>query len=163
MASELSALFETSAAPKSYTLCAADKTTRTCKGERGPTAKGLGGLFIPLRLNVREMTILSQIERSSEEDGEPEKIDILASFDTRVNGIAPKCKEARGWIEPDTGVLEFQRFYCRWLAIGNVAARVKLTIDRVNQEDGTFSGQYRLRLNGTGNLFGRGYFLATLR
>jgi len=160
MDSEVRALVGPIDKPKSYVLCAADEVTRACKGKRVPTAKGLGGLFIPLCLNVRSMTIARESDRGDDQtEGTLRNVKVIASFDTRVNGIAPKCKNANGQVELKPGIMEFQSFYCRWLAVGNVATRVKLTIDQVNPDDGTFSGQYRLRLNRTANMFGRGYFL----
>lgn len=138
---------------RSFRFCDADKSTRQCKSAKGLKAVGLGGAFIPLGLEVKGFRISNRKSVGN-------NVQFTSKFNTEVNGIAPKCKDSVSTINVSSGKLEFKGFYCNWLAIGNVVARVKLEVDRVDVKRKTFSGKYTLRLVGTGNMFGKGYFTA---
>ncbi len=150
---ELIKLLAGSQAPRNFKFCDADKSTRQCKGSKGLKAVGLGGAFLPLGLEVTSLRITS---RSASKNN----VKLVTKFQTEVNGIAPKCKDANGQYESVTKKLKFKGFYCNWLAIGNVIATFDMDIDRVDLAKKNFSGKYTLRLVGTGNMFGKGYFIA---
>ena len=150
---ELVKLLGSANGPRSFNFCDADKSTRRCKGAKGLKAGGLGGAFIPLGLEVKGFKIVGRNPAGN-------NVQIVSRFETEVNKVAPKCKDAEGTINASSDKLEFKGFYCNWLAIGNVVARITLDVDNVDARRKTFSGKYTLRLVGTGNMFGKGYFTA---
>lgn len=149
---DLLKLIGSNKSPQTFKFCDANKATRQCKGTKGLKARGLGGAFIPLALEVKGFRITQRTISGG-------NAQIVSKFDTEVNKIPPKCKDANGILNASSGKLEFKGFFCNWLAIGNVITRVTLDIDNVDIERKTFSGKYTLRLVGTGNMFGRGHFV----
>lgn len=139
--------------PRSFTFCDADKNARQCKNSKGLKAGGLGGAFIPLGLELKSFRIVNRKTNGN-------SAQIVSKLDTLVNGIAPKCKNSESTISASSKKLEFKGFYCNWLAIGNVVANVTLDIQDVDTRRKTFSGKYTIRLVGTGNMFGKGHFIA---
>ncbi len=152
-AGELNKIVSASGAPRSFKFCDADKSSGKCKSAKGLRAIGLGGAFIPLGLEVKGFKVTGKTKNAA-------GTLLTTKFDTVVNGIAPKCKDTSLKVPANARKLEFKGFYCNWLAIGNVVARVTLDVDKVNVKRKSFSGSYTLRLVGTGNMFGKGKFVA---
>ncbi|MFT4712178.1 MAG: hypothetical protein ACJAVI_002209 [Candidatus Azotimanducaceae bacterium] len=152
-------LFLGQAAPYTIVLCDADKATSDCKkGEGGLSATGMGGIFLPLIMN------LSGIEVDVAVLGK-EAIDIKTRLVSTVSTIAPVCGNVDGLIimrAPNIANLELTNFYCNWMAIGNVFANIKLSIDGIHLDERSFTGFYSISLYGTGNANGSGYYKAVI-
>ncbi|HIC82557.1 MAG TPA: hypothetical protein EYH07_10715 [Kiloniellaceae bacterium] len=153
----LAALFYADDGPQEFTFCEASPETGQCEDpDAGLSAVGVGGLFLPLVMDVSGMTIEDR-ERTAE------GWDITSSFDSTVNAIPPICADGDGTIAvDDTGsvIVTFDGFYCNWAVIGNVVTQVSLAIDRIDPNKRSFTGYYALQFNGTGNAGGTGYFKA---
>lgn len=141
----------------SYTFCEASLDSRTCEDpDSGLSGIGLGGLFLPLLLEVEGFGV-SAVER----DGAQWRL--TSDFQTTVNAAPPLCAGTVGLTTiSNAGAVSigFERFYCNWLLIGNVVTKVDLFLDWIDPASGSFSGAYAVQFNGTGNAFGTGYFLA---
>src|SRR5579863_2460726 len=84
-------LFDSSA-PYTIELCEADAASKAGKqGDKGITASGVGGLFIPLTLHITAMVVSKQVQAA---DGWA----VDASFQSKADGIAPLCQTAHGRI-----------------------------------------------------------------
>ncbi|MEM1166340.1 MAG: hypothetical protein AAGI30_08625 [Planctomycetota bacterium] len=128
-------------------------------GVDGLSARGLGGLFVPLVLDVDSL-------RVSEVVSEDDRIVFETEWDAVVNGIPAACTSsgARVLVSDAGGVnIEFDSFYCNWIGIGNVVTDMSLSIDRINLETASFTGYYKLTFFGTGNATGSGYYFASVR
>jgi hypothetical protein len=151
-------LFEVGA-PYTVKLCEADPSSKACKeNSKGISATGVGGLFVPLALHVSGM-------RVSQERPSADGLAIDVAFESRANGIAPMCATAQGAIisrDNNTASIQIGSFYCNWMAVGNVLANADLSIDAINLKEKTFTGYYKLRFHGTGNVSGSGYYKATI-
>jgi hypothetical protein len=103
--------------PHKVSLCEADPVSKDCKkGSDGVRANGVGGLFLPLILNVNGMTVSKQ---SPSDSGWA----IDAAVQSKADGIPPLCRIAHGQIlsrDNNTITVKLQNFYCNWLAVGNV-------------------------------------------
>jgi hypothetical protein len=148
-----------SGTPYTVKLCEADLLSKECKPDgEGISATGVGGLFFPLILRVSGMHV-------SQERQSAEGLAIDVSFDSKADGIPPLCATAEGTIiseDNSTASIRIGNFYCNWMAVGNVLANAALSIDRVNLQEKTFTGYYKLMFHGTGNVAGSGYYKAVI-
>ena len=145
------------ASREAYTveLCEAETASKQCvKGDPGISAKGIGGLFLPLKLYVKGIAVHS-VDGSS----------LKAAVESKVDAVTPLC----GAVEIDimtqqssAASLHLKPFYCNWLAIGNVIVNAELSIDTISSKANVFTGYYKISFHGTGNALGSGYFRATL-
>ncbi len=151
-------LFDSSA-PYTIELCEADAASKECKkGDKGITATGVGGLFIPLTLHVTGMVVSKQVQAA---DGWA----VDALFQSKADGIAPLCRTAHGRIvsrDNNTLSMQLDGFYCNWVVLGNVVVNTDLSIDNIQLKDRIFSGFYKVTFHGTGNAAGSGYFKAVI-
>jgi hypothetical protein len=145
--------------PLYLSLCNASRSTREClPGDSGITARGVGGLFLPLKLQVRGVRVsaVQQTAGATSFDG---------AVDSRVDAIAPICGSSRvKAVYGDDGslALHFGKFYCNWAVVGNVIVSADFSIDSVSVKDRTLTGFYRITFHGTGNAAGSGYFRASI-
>jgi hypothetical protein len=148
-----------SATPYKVRLCEADPISKDCKaGSDGVRANGVGGLFLPLVLNVSGMTVSKQ----SPADG---GWAIDAAVQSRADAIAPLCRTAHGQIllrDNNTVTLELRNFYCNWVVVGNVVVNAEFSVDRIDSHAKVFNGFYKITFHGTGNAAGSGYYRATV-
>ncbi len=137
-------------------LCEANQESGECvEPASGLMAKGLGGLFLPLTM---EWKWISVSEVLSDQD---KKIGFKGNVRALVNGIAPLCASITGRLEvidDQTIVLVVNQFYCNWAVIGNVLTSAKFSFDSFNIDSLTATGFYRITFFGTGNARGSGYF-----
>ena len=142
-------------APYSITLSEADPGSGLdFDGEQGLSSKGLGGLFLPLRLEARRLDVESVDRRDS-------SLRFVSTIDAEGNGVDVWCCKQNGRItvSDQHGVdLSLSLLYCNWIVIGNVVTDLKMPVDRINLQRGIFTGYYELCFYGTGNAFGSGYF-----
>jgi hypothetical protein len=147
------------APPYTITLCEAEPASKECKqGSAGITAVGVGGLLLPLRLHVTELTVSKQSQA-----GDGWAID--ASLRSKVDAISPLCQTAHGQItsrENNTISVQLEHFYCNWVVVGNVFVNAVLSIDNISLKDKVFTGFYRVTFHGTGNAAGSGYYRAVI-
>jgi hypothetical protein len=147
------------ATPYRIQLCEADPVTRDCKkGSGGVRANGVGGLFIPLVLNVSGMTVNGH--RSTDSGWS-----IDAAVHSKADAIAPLCRTAHGEIlrrDNNTMTVELRNFYCNWLVVGNVLVNADFSIDHIDSRDKVFNGFYKITFHGTGNAAGSGYYRAVV-
>jgi hypothetical protein len=152
-------LFGSLVPPYTVRLCEAERSSKECKQDsEGVSAKGVGGLFLPLVLNVRGMEVRSQ---RPTDDG----LSFDASVNAKVDAIAPRCVTAGGQIvarENNTAFLKFRPFYCNWVVIGNVLVAADFSIDSISVKDRIVTGYYKLTFHGTGNAAGSGYYKAVI-
>ncbi|MEM7058473.1 MAG: hypothetical protein AAF557_12840 [Pseudomonadota bacterium] len=138
-----------------YVLCEASSATRMCDSpDDGLSGIGLGGLFLPLLLEVDGFDV-SAVQR----DGD--KWRLTSDFSTTVNAAPPICAGTDGNLsinQAGSVSIDFDSFYCNWLVIGNVVTKVDLFLDWIDPANGSFAGAYAVQFNGTGNAFGTGYF-----
>lgn len=152
-------LFGSLTPPYAVKLCEAERTSRQCKEDsEGVSAKGVGGLFLPLVLNVTGMDVRSQ-----------RAVDDGMSFDAlvkaKVDAIAPHCVTAGGRIVArgnNTASVQFKPFYCNWVVIGNVLVNADFSIDSIDLQHKVVTGFYKLTFHGTGNAAGSGYYKAVI-
>ncbi|MEM9763921.1 MAG: hypothetical protein AAF968_15670 [Pseudomonadota bacterium] len=146
--------------PRLFSLCDADRETRACiEKEDSLSAFGVGGLLLPLVLEVDGVEFIDPVRDS---DGGWQ---LSSDFDLTVNEIPPFCPDADGTIalsEAGTLRLSYDAFYCNWVVIGNVITQIDFYIDRIDVAGQSFTGEYAIQFNGTGNAFGSGYFRADL-
>lgn len=147
------------ALPYTVTLCEADPASKKCKeGNAGIAAQGVGGLLLPLRLHVTELTVSKQSQV-----GDSWAID--ASVRSKVDAISPLCQTAHGQIvsrENNTISVQLEHFYCNWVVVGNVLVNTDLSIDNISLKDKVFTGFYKVTFHGTGNAAGSGYYRAVI-
>lgn len=140
-----------------FALCEADRTTGECRSEGDSlNAAGLGGLFLPLVLELDGFDLRAR-------ETATDRTTVTTRFDVTVNKIPPTCVAARGTFtsRDDTSLtLSYGPFYCNWVVIGNVLTDVTFSIDQIDMQTRTFTGNYALQMNGTGNAAGTGYFRA---
>jgi hypothetical protein len=145
--------------PYTVRLCEADPVSKDCKqGSGGVRANGVGGLFIPLVLNVSGMTVSKQ---SPSDSG----WEIDATVQSKADGIPPLCRTAHGQIlsrDNNTITVELQTFYCNWLVVGNVVVNADFSIDHIDSQNKVFNGYYKITFHGTGNVAGSGYYRAVI-
>ncbi|MDJ0710068.1 MAG: hypothetical protein QNJ14_06750 [Woeseiaceae bacterium] len=154
----VSELFVGRSLPYEIALCEADPLTGLCKDERSfPSATGLGGLFLPLNMELESIIV----EQAAVEDG---VVNIETKLSAPVNRRPSSCGQVPGRIEATatTASLYLPNNYCNWLVIGNVLQNIILSIDAINLQDNSFTGYYRILFFGTGNVRGSGYFRADL-
>ena len=139
-------------------LCEADANTKEClKDGSGISAKGVGGVFLPLFMDMKGIEVSKAKMVSSH-------IAITSKLDAQINTIAPWCGTVDGKITNDnnSAVMALSDFYCNWAGIGNVLTNIDLSIDSINPADKTFTGFYKISFYGTGNATGSGSFKATI-
>ena len=145
--------------PYKVSFCEADPISKDCKkGSNGVRANGVGGLFIPLVLNVSGMTVSKQSP-----SGSGWAID--AAVQSKADGIPPLCRTAHGQIllrDNNTITVQLQNFYCNWAAVGNVIVNTDFSIDRIDPQSKVFNGFYKITFHGTGNAAGSGYYRAMI-
>lgn len=145
--------------PLYLSLCNASRSTREClSGDSGLTARGVGGLFLPLQLHVRGIRV-SAVQQTAE------GTTFRAAIDSKVDAIAPLCGSSRVQAVYDEGgslSLRFGKFYCNWALVGNVIVNADFAIDSVSVRERTLTGFYRITFHGTGNAAGSGYFRAAI-
>jgi hypothetical protein len=145
--------------PYKVSLCEADPVSKVCKkGSDGVKANGVGGLFIPLVLNVSAMTISKQ---SPSDSGWA----IDAAVQSKADAIAPLCRTAHGQIlmrDNNTIIFQLQNFYCNWVVVGNVIVNADFSIDHIDSQNKAFNGFYKITFHGTGNAAGSGYYRAVI-
>lgn len=145
--------------PLYLSLCNASRSTREClPGDSGLTARGVGGLFLPLKLHVRGMRV-SAVQQTAEGTR------FRAAIDSKVDAIAPLCGSSQVQAVYNEGgslSLRFAKFYCNWALVGNVIVSADFAIDSVSVRERTLTGFYRITFHGTGNAAGSGYFRAAI-
>jgi hypothetical protein len=148
--------------PYSVELCEADVSSGKCTREhRGISAKGVGGLLLPvlpLTLYVRGMDVRRQ---HSSVDG----FIFDASLHATVDAIAPMCGTVEGAIISrgnNTASVQLRNFYCNWALVGNVLVNADLSIDSIDLKGKVVTGFYKLTFHGTGNATGSGYYRAVI-
>jgi hypothetical protein len=145
--------------PYSVTLCEADPSSKVCKSDsEGVTAKGVGGLLLPLRLHVTGMSVQKQHLST---DG----LAFNASLNAKVDSISPLCGTVGGKIvvrDNNTVSLQMGPFYCNWVVVGNVIVNADFSMDSINLKERVVTGFYKLTFHGTGNAAGSGYYRAVI-
>jgi hypothetical protein len=145
--------------PFYLSLCNASRATRDClPADSGITARGVGGLLLPLKLHVRGIRV-SAVHQDA--DG----LAFDGAVDSKVDAIAPLCgaSHVQAVYGDDGSVsLRFGKFYCNWAVVGNVIVSAEFSIDSVSVTDRTLTGFYRITFHGTGNAAGSGYFRASI-
>ena len=145
--------------PYSITLCEADTASKQCqKNSPGITAKGLGGLFLPLTLHVKGMNIQKQSHA-------PDGLAFDASLDAKVDAVSPLCGTVGGKVvvrDNNTASVQLRHFYCNWVVVGNVIVNADFSIDSINLENKVVTGFYQVTFHGTGNAAGSGYYRAVI-
>lgn len=152
-------LFGALTPPYNVALCEADVPSRQCRNDsKGVSAKGVGGLLLPLRLHVEGMQVRSQ----QLADG---GLTLRASLDAKVDSIAPLCGTVGARLvtrDNNTASLQFKSFYCNWAVIGNVLVNAEFSIDSIDLQGRVVTGFYKMTFHGTGNAAGSGYYRAVL-
>ena len=145
--------------PYRISFCEADAVSKDCKkGSNGVRANGVGGLFIPLVLNVSGMTVSKQ---SPSDSGWA----IDAAVQSKADAIPPLCRTAHGQIllrDNNTITVQLQNFYCNWVVVGNVLVNADFSIDHIDSQKKAFNGFYKITFRGTGNAAGSGYYRAVI-
>jgi hypothetical protein len=145
--------------PYKVRLCEADPISKDCKrGSDGVRANGIGGLVIPLVLNVSGMTVSKQIPSDT-------GWAIDAAVQSKADAIPPLCRTAHGQIlarENNTITLQLQSFYCNWAVVGNVIVNADFSIDHIDSQNKVFNGFYKITFHGTGNAAGSGDYRAVI-
>lgn len=127
-----------------FDLCETGLGRQEClPGSTGISARGLGGLFLPLNSVVPKVTFTG----------------LEADVDILVNNIAARCTEGKVTFLPDQNAVRVGNIACNWIVIGNVIASVTLELDWVEAPD-AFGGRYTIQYSGTGNGAGSGRFRA---
>lgn len=139
-----------------YSFCEASPAERQCVNpDDGLSGVGLGGLFLPLVFEVNSLEIAK-----AQRDGEAWRL--ASEFTASVNTVPPICSATDGLATirgEGTVSIDFEAFYCNWLVIGNVVTKIDLFLDSIDPKGDSFSGAYAVQFNGTGNVFGTGYFI----
>jgi hypothetical protein len=145
--------------PYRVSFCEAEPISKGCKkGSDGVRAKGVGGLFIPLVLNVSGMTVNKQ---SPSDSGWA----VDAAVQSKADAIPPLCRIAHGQIllrDNNTITVQLHNFYCNWVVVGNVLVNADFSIDHIDTQHKVFSGFYKITFHGTGNAAGSGYYRAVI-
>jgi len=130
-----------------FDLCETELGGQVClPGSNGISARGLGGLFLPLSSVMRNITFTGS----------------EADVDIQVNTIAARCTDGAVTVLPDQNAIRVGNIACNWIVIGNVIASVTLELDSL-EAPGTFGGRYTIQFSGTGNGAGSGHFRAERR
>ena len=127
-----------------FDLCETAPGGQDClPGSNGISARGLGGIFLPLE------TLVPQISFSG----------ARADANILVNEVAAQC--SRGSVTGVSGqnAVRVGGIACNWIVIGNVIASITLELDWT-EPSGTFGGRYTIQFSGTGNGAGSGHFRA---
>ena len=150
-------LFGSLAPPYTVKVCEADASTKSCTAKNeGISARGVGGLFLPLALRVNGMDVKA-LKPS------PDGLALETSLDATVDGIPPICGTVGGKVisrDNNTASVELSNFYCNWMVIGNAITNADFSIETISLEERTFTGFYKLTFYGTGNVTGSGYYKA---
>jgi hypothetical protein len=148
--------------PYSVQLCEADISSRKCtEAHRGISAKGVGGLLLPilpLTLYVQGMDVRQQHPSA---DG----FVFNAALHATVDAISPACGIVEGTIVSrgnNTASLQLRNFYCNWVVVGNVLVNADLSIDSIDLKGRVVTGFYKITFHGTGNATGSGYYRAVI-
>jgi hypothetical protein len=145
--------------PYKVRLCEADLVSKDCKkGSNGVRANGVGGLFIPLVLNVSGMTVRKQ---SPSDSGWA----IDAAVQSKADAIPPLCRTAHGQIllrDNNTITVQLQNSYGNWVVVGNFLVNADFSIDHIDPQNKVFNGFYKITFHGTGNAAGSGYYRAVI-
>lgn len=145
--------------PYQVSFCEADTVSKDCKkGSDGVRANGVGGLIIPLVLNVTGMTV-------SKQDPSDSGWVIEAAVQSKADAIPPLCRTAHGQIllrDNNTIVVQLKSFYCNWVVVGNVLVNADFSIDHIDSQSKFFTGFYKVTFHGTGNAAGSGYYRAVI-
>ena len=155
----ISQLFEQPQTPYDIVLCQANEQTKQCtQKDSYPKATGVGGLFLPLVLEMKAITV----QTLSSTDN---KLLIATTLDAPVNKIPSTCGTVDGHIlfSDHHSTLKLFNSYCNWMAIGNVVQSATFSIDAIDLLSQSFTGYYKLSFYGTGNANGSGYYRAELR
>ncbi len=145
--------------PYRISFCEADPATKTCPDEdSNPSATGIGGIFLPLVMELRAIEIVELLRDN-------DNITFKARLDSPVNQIPPACGTVEGVVDspsPESASIKISNFYCNWAAIGNVVTNMTFSIDSIDLNISIFTGYYKLSFYGTGNASGSGYFRAVV-
>lgn len=152
-------LFSGLTPPYTVSLCEAEPSSGSCTPiGQGISAKGVGGLFLPLSLRVTGMEVRKQRWAANE-------LAFDASLHASVDSLAPMCGTVGGKIisrDNNTASVQLKNFYCNWAVIGNVLVNADLSIDSIDVKDRVVTGFYKLTFHGTGNARGSGYYRAVI-
>lgn len=153
-------LFNTIPTPYTIMLCEADVTNKAClKNDDGISASGIGGLGLPLFMDMDGMDI-------SETSMVDAQLTLKAKLNADINKIPPWCGNVEGKVnikQNRTASMELSNFYCNWAVIGNVLTNVDLSIDTIDPQANSFTGYYKISFYGTGQGVGSGYYKAVIR
>lgn len=153
----LNRLFGKTQLPFKIQLCEADPSTGRCiTGKGGISAAGLGGVVLPLVLDVSEIEVF-EVRKDERE------YSFTSTIKATVNKLPPACGKVKGRIKlSDSGsvLIDLSNFYCNWAIIGNVITNMELSLDSIDPKKRTFTGYYSLKFIGTGNAGGSGYYRA---
>ena len=145
--------------PYTISMCEADLQTGLCVDKNVyPSASGLGGLFLPLFLELESIRV---VDIKQQKDG----LKITTQLHAPVNTLPSICGDVSGKIKSTrtTASLEFISSYCNWMVIGNVIQTITLSIDSINiGRSSSFTGYYKISFFGTGNASGSGYYRAEI-
>jgi hypothetical protein len=139
-------------------LCEADANTKECiKDGSGISARGVGGIFLPLFMDMKGIEV-------SQARAVDSHIIMTSKLDAEINKISPWCGTVEGKVTNDNGSakITLSDFYCNWAGIGNVLTNIDLSIDSINPADKSFTGFYKISFYGTGNATGSGSFKASI-
>ncbi|MEM7626243.1 MAG: hypothetical protein AAF333_11660 [Planctomycetota bacterium] len=158
-ADALDALFTASPEPLVIELTKTREREDQAKTEQGGlTGLGIGGLFLPLVLEVNalELTEVRPIDRGYAFKAKVKStVNLIPPIDGKVAGRAVVRDDG-------TAVLSLDPFYSNWVGIGNVLFWMKYSVEVVDLDALTFSGSYLFRFHGTGNATGSGFYRASL-
>ncbi|WP_334029261.1 hypothetical protein [Alteromonas sp. P256] len=152
----LSAIFLRGNQPYRIAFCEAQRATSSCIENDKPSATGLGGFFLPLKLDLIGVDVKSAMVAKGN------TIELTSTVDAPVNKISSTCGNVDGVLtfSDSYAKLEFPSTYCNWMGIGNVAQSMSFSIERIDVDASSFSGFYKIAFYGTGNASGSGYFTA---
>lgn len=140
--------------PVRLKLCEGDPQTRLCKDE-GLSIFVLGGPIIPGQLNVKGLQVSDFVQNGS-------TLRMRADPKSTYVGVPPACESTTLSVDvlPENQVqIDFASLYCNWLVIGNVLVRAKFSLDFIDYKKVVAGGNYELKVNGTANGAGSGYFI----
>ncbi len=131
-----------------WSLCDTQKSRQACHGKNaGLQATGLGGLFLPLKVSLSDLSFGADRSR----------------IGVAINGRDAICTNGLLASSDSHAFIEIHDVFCNWLLIGNVISSLKLTIDWIDPASYTFGGRYSVRFIGTGNGAGAGFYTAKER
>lgn len=140
--------------PVRLKFCEGDPQTRLCKDD-GLSIFVLGGPIIPGKLNVKGLQVSNFVRDGS-------TLKMRADPKSTYVGVPPACESTTLSVDvlPENQVkIDFASLYCNWLVIGNVLVRAKFSLGFIDYKNVVAGGNYELRVNGTANGAGAGYFI----